>query len=112
MMNGDRPEDFEERWRSFVDFFNTVKTMFPVEKNPWMREVQDTFFDLLNMPSITNKRFSLAHGLTVLERVGMTSKDAGFVLFIFVVFGAVWGNGGVLPLITTPATNKTSEDLQ
>ena len=98
-MNGDRkvderPEDFEERWASFVAFFNTVRAHNPVISGGFEKEVSDHFFELLNSPGIKERELSLQLGVQVLKRAAagtpVTSKDAGFIMFCFIAFGAVW----------------------
>jgi len=112
MLSSENPPDMEKRWKAFVDWFNTIKAMTPEPKDEWRQEVNKTFFDLMNMPNIWQKPMTLAHGLEVMRKAGMTGKDTGWVLFITVVFGAIWGNGGVLPLIETPADKTPPGELQ
>jgi len=93
----ERPEDFEARWASFVSFFNVVRAHNPVITGGFEREVHDTFFELLNAPGIKERELSLQLGVQVLKRAAasvnyppLTAKDAGFVMFCFIAFGAVW----------------------
>ena len=94
-----KPADWAERWTNFVRYWNLIRVENPVtDKDPYGKAANDVFFDLLNQPQ-SGEKVNLRHAITVLERNNVPARDAGFILFVLIVFGAVWGNAGILPNI-------------